>query len=154
MTDSPGAGPIEWAVYLLHFEQEVDGSRHYAGITVATRLHQRMLEHTTGRGSAYTASRAQIGEPWRLARFWLTPDRALERRIIARAEARQLCPICRGLSSGIGYSPTKTAAGLRQRPSSIPNNYGGSQLNLDLGRVVKKEAGTRAAPSSRFSGQP
>lgn len=96
-----------FAVYLLHFEQPIDGARHYVGITTPERLAQRMIEHTTGRGAKLTARACRLAVSWRLAQVWKSADFSLEDRLIARREAIQLCPVCRRISTGAAYRPTQ-----------------------------------------------
>lgn len=108
MTSTAPSGQL--AVYLLHFEQPVNGHRHYVGITTTARLGARMIEHTTGRGAKLTSSACRLGVAWRLAHIWHTDQAALEARLIKRAERIQLCPVCRKISTGVGYRPTKKAA--------------------------------------------
>jgi predicted GIY-YIG superfamily endonuclease len=129
-----------WAVYLLHFAQPVNGQRHYVGITTCDRLGARMIEHTTGRGAKLTAAACRAGTAWRLAHVWRTADAGLEGELITRREARQLCPVCRRISTGVGYSPTKKGDATKRplfgrftlsQANSFPNEPG-SPLTLPL----------------------
>jgi predicted GIY-YIG superfamily endonuclease len=103
------------AVYLLHFEEPVDGARHYVGITTYARLGARMIEHTTGRGARLTSSACRVGVAWRLAHVWRTDQAALEPTLIGMAERAPLCPVCRQVSSGIPYRPTRKGGAAKRR---------------------------------------
>lgn len=108
----PHEGPL--AVYLLHFEQPVRGKRHYVGITTAERLGARMIEHTTGRGAKLTSSACRLGVGWRLAHVWRTAQPALEATLERLKEQPQTCPVCRRISTGIGYKPTKKGSAAKR----------------------------------------
>lgn len=103
------------AVYLLHFEQPVNGLSHYVGITSFERLGARMIEHTTGRGARLTSSACQVGVAWRLAHVWRTDQAALETTLIGMAERPSICPVCRQVSRGIPYRPTRKGGAAKRR---------------------------------------
>lgn len=108
-----------FTVYLLHFQQLVNGHRHYIGITTYERLGARMIEHTTGRGAKLTQEACRRGTAWRLAAYWRTDRRDLERRLDTLKDAPPACPVCRKLSSGVGYSPTKKRPALEAGRFSV-----------------------------------
>lgn len=122
-----------WAIYLLHFDQPVDGRSHYVGRCEADRLQQRMIEHTTGRGAKLTRRACEQGTAWALARVTHAINGDHEAVLDAVKDQPGICPFCQGVPAIRTYQPTKNAghrmtgvsenqrrfaAGLAQLPSS------------------------------------
>lgn len=83
-----------YVVYLLHFDQEVEGQSHYLGCTKRERLTLRMHEHRIGRGAKLTKKAVAQGARLVLVRAIPADGFEEERRHRLRGHYRQLCPIC------------------------------------------------------------
>lgn len=79
-------------IYLLHFTKPLRHAQHYLGWT-AQAPEDRAVEHLTGRGTPLVRAVVNAGEGVELVRTW-TGDRAFERELKNRHNARGLCPIC------------------------------------------------------------
>jgi hypothetical protein len=96
--------------YLLHFAVPIGNpanrracAQHYLGFT-SKGLHARLDRHYAGNGAAIMGDLIQRPIPWALARTW-TGNRATEKQLKARHNARQLCPICRAEKEFKPYEP-------------------------------------------------
>jgi len=81
-------------VYLLHFDKPYKKARHYIGIAKSSRLHRRMYEHATLRGSNLTVAALEDGAELLLVRTWQTDDPNVERKFKANGHFNRLCPLC------------------------------------------------------------
>ena len=99
----PAAG--QQAVYLLHFDTPFEGhyskdhpkrrqvAAHYCGYT-AHSLERRLKEHEDGKGSALTRAIRRAGIGFTLAACWPGEGRPFEKRLKARHQLSDFCPIC------------------------------------------------------------
>ena len=56
----------------------------------------RLRKHITGRGGKLPGAAAAAGITITVARIWTNVDRAFERSLKRRHNAKRLCPICKG----------------------------------------------------------
>ena len=78
-------------VYLIHFEKEFKGTRHYIGYT--RDVDMRMKYHRNGNGSCLLNALNKLGIGYKIVRTW-EGGYDLEKRLKALKKARLLCPIC------------------------------------------------------------
>lgn len=83
-----------YVIYLLHFETEVSGKRHYCGIARAERLDARLTEHASARGANLTRRAALSGVTMYLAATTATNDPRSERRMKKNGHLSRRCPLC------------------------------------------------------------
>jgi predicted GIY-YIG superfamily endonuclease len=81
------------SVYLIHFDKKYWHAQHYIGY--ADDVYQRIHRHETGNGARLMEVITQAGIGWSVVRVWWGADRAFERKLKNRKNARFLCPICR-----------------------------------------------------------
>lgn len=78
-------------VYLLHYDAPLHHAQHYVGYCDDP---VRIEKHGNGTSGAHLpAAFHRAGTQFVVARTW-DGDRALERRLKTRHNARMLCPIC------------------------------------------------------------
>lgn len=82
------------AVYLLHFLRPHAHASHYLGW--AQDVPKRLARHRSGQGARLIAVILAAGNDFVLARTWPGADKAMERKLKKRRNAKFLCPICRG----------------------------------------------------------
>ena len=88
-------------VYLLHLylpgetpeSRGLHHAKHYMGMS--EDVSARLAEHGTQRGAKLTLAARKAGLSWVVARIF-PGGRRLERKLKARHNGPQLCPICRG----------------------------------------------------------
>lgn len=80
-------------VYLLHFNREFKGCRHYIGYT--ENLDKRIKAHRSKRGARLVAAVVGEGIKFRVARTWENVDGHFERSLKNRKNSKFLCPICK-----------------------------------------------------------
>lgn len=86
------------AVYLIHFSCPYKHAQHYVGYAVD--VEKRFAQHKSGRGARLLKVLIANGINFEIARVWPEGDRALERQIKRKRNARALCPICGGCRDG------------------------------------------------------
>lgn len=84
-------------VYLLHFSEPYRHAQHYIGYCEEDHLQERLDRHLRGNGARLVRVIAQAGISVEIARTWPGADRAFERQLKNRKNAKNLCPICRAL---------------------------------------------------------
>jgi predicted GIY-YIG superfamily endonuclease len=85
------SGKESGTVYLLHFSQPYRHAQHYIGWT--SDLTGRLAQHASGNGARLVEVITSHGIAWECVRTW-DGDRALERQLKRRRDARILCPVC------------------------------------------------------------
>ena len=87
-------------VYLLHFYNPTTGesarlahAAHYCGMS--EDVSARLAEHGTPRGAKLTLAARKAGLSWVVAAIF-PGGRRLEKKLKARHNSPQLCPICKG----------------------------------------------------------
>lgn len=78
-------------VYLIHFDQPISHAQHYMGWS--SKPMDRVNEHFAGNGAKITKAFASAGIGGELVRTW-PGNRAFERTLKDRKNARGLCPKC------------------------------------------------------------
>lgn len=79
-------------VYLIHFEQEYKGCRHYIGYT--SNLEERLERHRNNTGAGLLKALNQSGIRWDVVRTWPGCDREWERTLRKQKHSKRFCPIC------------------------------------------------------------
>ena len=96
-SDIAGAGMIargeqkHQQLYLLHFDQPLNGRQHYLGWT--EDVPRRLEEHRKGQGGKTTAAYKKAGIGFTLAASW--PGTKGDETQFKRKRLRSLCPLCR-----------------------------------------------------------
>ncbi len=87
--------------YLIHLESPIGNpdnkraqAQHYIGVT--KNLTSRIKRHKIGQGAAMLRAANNRGIRWAVVRTWDNGNRAMEKKLKARKNAKQLCPVCRG----------------------------------------------------------
>lgn len=80
-------------VYLLHFTRPVAHATHYIGWS--ENVPARIEQHLDGRGSPLVAAAIEGGGDVQVAQLWPGANRAFERQLKNRRNARGICPVCR-----------------------------------------------------------
>ena len=91
---NPYRYPKDWTTYLLHFDQPVQGKRHYLGIAQRQNLERRLLQHAFGSGARLTQAAVQHRSTLSVVRLWHRTNHSFERRLKANGHMRKLCPMC------------------------------------------------------------
>ena len=78
-------------VYLIHFEKEFKGCRHYIGYT--RDIEMRMTYHRNGNGSCLLNALNKLDIKYEIVRTW-EGGYDLEKKLKKRKKAKLLCPIC------------------------------------------------------------
>lgn len=84
----------DFVVYLLHFDQELNGKRHYVGSTKYERRFTRWREHAQGNGSAYVRQFIIRKIGFQVVRLWFCHTRQQEQVIKAKSKLSKVCPLC------------------------------------------------------------
>lgn len=80
-------------IYLIHFEHEYKGTRHYLGYTEAETVDARLERHRASRGARLLQVLNDNNINYDVVRTW-PGDRRLERKLKKQKNARRFCPIC------------------------------------------------------------
>lgn len=86
--------------YLIHFETpyqsktggQVKKAQHYLGWTI--NLDKRVKLHASGKGARLLAIVNAESIPWAVVRIWSEGSLSLEKKLKARHNHADLCPIC------------------------------------------------------------
>lgn len=84
-------------VYLLCFDREYPNGhkpRHYIGSTPPSRLLERLVEHSSGRGSRLLEVINQAGIGFQCVKVWENVTREFEIRLKRRHKPYIFCPRC------------------------------------------------------------
>lgn len=84
----------DYIVYLLHFDEQMDGKLHYVGSTKYQRRFIRWREHAQGNGSAYVRRFIRKGIGFRVVRLWFCRTRQQEQVVKSKSKLSKVCPIC------------------------------------------------------------
>ncbi|MFZ5645786.1 MAG: endonuclease [Bacillota bacterium] len=84
-------------VYLLHFNEPFQHTRHYIGYVDGGQgeLEKRLKRHRAGSGSRLMRAVTKAGIGFEVARTWPEGDQHFERRLKNMKKASQYCPICK-----------------------------------------------------------
>lgn len=105
------------AVYLLHFDQETGGKRHYCGFTADKNLLDRLDAHRRGRGANLTRRATASGAGFTLAHVWHGAGPDLERKLKQRGHLKQWCRLC---STQLDGEPNQTRLHFAALPHTRP----------------------------------
>jgi predicted GIY-YIG superfamily endonuclease len=84
-------------VYLIHFDTPLAHARHYLGY--ADDISRRVATHKRGQGARILQVCIERGITFQLVRTWRGRNRAWERRLKNRKNAKILCPVCNPFSA-------------------------------------------------------
>lgn len=83
-------------VYLLHYEEPMNGAQHYLG--ASRDVFARIRHHEAGNGARFPAAFRRAGINFELARLWIATVAEnpfhMERRLKRGKNNRKLCPTC------------------------------------------------------------
>jgi len=82
-------------IYLLHFDENVRGKRHYLGSCEAPELDKRLRRHQLGTGSNLTKKAHEMQVGFTLSGLWKTENRDLEKRYKVAKHYDLKCSCCR-----------------------------------------------------------
>src|SRR3954454_15646922 len=97
-------------IYLLHFDRDVHGKRHYIGSTKTENLHKRLRAHTMGYGANITTRASLQGVDNHLAATWTASTRDNEKRMKRNGHLKAHCVYCNGQLAIERRIENKTAA--------------------------------------------
>lgn len=80
-------------VYILHFNQEYKGCRHYIGY--CKNLDDRVKEHRNGKGSPLVKAVINAGIDFSAHVVDQTGTRIAERKLKNQKHSNRFCPVCK-----------------------------------------------------------
>jgi predicted GIY-YIG superfamily endonuclease len=92
-------------VYTFHFWPPLKHAKHYTGSTYRSRLAERFVEHTLGRGAKITQAQRKQGGSWVVAQ--VEPGGYFRERQLKKHGAARRCEVCKAVE---GYQSGQLSA--------------------------------------------